>query len=299
MGRFVLGRVLQAIATLILVSMLVFVASSMTGDPIRLLLPLDAPPAQVEAIRRSLGLDQPLYVQYAIYIGKVLQGDLGNSIRGAHPVSDLVFPAMVNSAKLGLVAMLLVVAVGIPGGIIAGATRGSFADRAIRGVAVFAQAVPGFWLAIVLIQLFAVQFPVFPALGMGSVFHYVLPAFAAFLRLLRSSIIDELGQQYVTAARAKGLSPRVVMRRHVLRNALIPVLTFSGMSFGMLVSGSIVVETVFAWPGLGRLTFEAITARDFPVIQAVILVAGAFVVLVNLLVDLLYGVVDPRIGAAS
>lgn len=308
MGRFLIGRLIQAIATLILLSILVFAATSLSGDPIALLLPADAPPQQVEAIRRSLGLDEPLYVQYWVYVTNLLQGDWGRSIRGGYPVIESLGPATLNSAKLAIVAFALILVVAIPGGIIAATTRGSLLDRIIRGIAIFAQAVPGFWLGIVLINVFAVQLAVLPVQGMGGISHYVLPSItlafggvvlAAFLRLLRSSILDELGQQYVTAARAKGLHPRDVMRGHVLRNAMIPVLTFSGISFGMLVSGSLVVETVFGWPGLGRLTYEAITNRDFPVIQAVILVAGAFVILANFIVDLLYGVVDPRIRTGS
>lgn len=300
-------RLLYTVLALAGLTFLVFVVVPLTGDPVGLLLPIDAPEEQIQAVRRSLGLDEPLYVQYWIFQKGLFQGDLGTSIRGNRPVTELLGPAVVNSLMLGGVAMSVILIVGLPAGIIAGMKPGSAADTIVRGSVFIAQAVPNFWLGIILIQVTAVGLRVLPPVGMDGPLHFVLPSvtlafgisLAAIVRLLRSAILEELGKEYVMVARAKGLAPSTVAGRHVVRNALLPVLTFAGMNFAILVSGSIVVETVFAWPGLGRLAFEAISARDLPVIRAVVLVIGGFVIFVNFGVDLLYGWVDPRIRRSN
>jgi peptide/nickel transport system permease protein len=255
--------------------------------------------------RRYLGLDRPLYVQYLSFVGRAATGDFGTSIRSRRPVVELLRERLPNSLALAAFSMAVSLLVAFPLGVLAAVRRGTALDSGAKVLATLGQSLPTFWVGIVLIEVVAGRLQWLPAGGSGSLAHYILPGFtlgwfvvAGLMRLLRSAMLEVLDAEYVTTARAKGAPEVSVVWRHALRNALIPVVTFAGVYFAILVTSAIVVETVFAWPGMGRLAYEAITGRDFPVIQAVVLVTAAIVVTVNFAVDLLYAVIDPRIGLA-
>jgi peptide/nickel transport system permease protein len=255
--------------------------------------------------RAYLGLDRPYLEQYVSFIGRAVIGDFGTSIRARKPVSELLRERLPNSLKLATFAMGVSVAMAFPLGIMAAVKKGTSVDRLAQIVSILGQSLPTFWLAIVLVEFVAGRWQWLPAGGIGGLSSYVLPGFtlgwfvvAGMMRLLRSGMLEVLDSEYVKLARVKGvIEPRVVWV-HALKNALIPVVTFAGIYFSILVTTAIVVETVFAWPGLGRLAYEGISGRDFPVIQAVVLVTAAIVAVVNLGVDCLYAVIDPRIRVA-
>ena len=301
MLRYVAGRLLQAVASLLVIATLVFVLVRLTGDPTTLLVPEYAPAGAQEVLRRQLGLDQPLYVQYWQFLGGLFTLDLGTSFGGAS-VADQLLTYLPATAALAVVAILGAALVAVPLGILSAVYQGSLVDRAARLLAMLGQSVPVFWLAIMLILFFSVRMGWLPVAGQADPSSYVLPAIAVgwpaaagIVRLTRSSMLDVLGADYVRMARAKGLSPGVVVAKHALRNALIPVITFSSLLLGTFMNGSVVVETIFAWPGVGRMAFESVTARDFPMVQGAVLMFAAFFILLNLVVDLIYVVVDPRI----
>jgi peptide/nickel transport system permease protein len=300
--RFLLRRLTQSALTLFLLSLAVFGLARMTGDPLTLVLPLGATDEDFKNARHYLGLDQPLYVQYARFIGQAAMGDFGVSIRARRPVNELLAARFPNSLKLAAFSLCLAMLFAFPLGVLAAVWRDTPLDRGARLVSTLGQALPTFWVGIVLIEVLSGRLQWFPAGGTGGFTHYLLPGFtlgwfvmAGMQRLLRSSLLEVLDSDFVRTARAKGAAERAVVWRHALRNALIPVVTFIGVYFSILVTTAIVVETVFAWPGMGRLAYDAITSRDFPVIQAVVMVTGAIVVAVNLLVDALYALIDPRI----
>lgn len=302
MKRFLITRIVQSAATLLLLSIAVFVLARATGDPLSLVLPLAATEEDYANARRYLGLDQPLTTQYVKFMANAVTGDFGMSIRARRPVSDLLRDRFPNSLKLAGFSMLAAIVFAVPLGVLAAVYKDTRVDRAVRIVATLGQALPTFWVGIVLIEVVAGRLQWLPAGGTGDLWHYVLPGFtlgwfvmAGMLRLLRSSLLEVLDSEFVRTARAKGAGEGAVVWRHALKNALIPVVTFVGVYFSILVTTAIVVETVFAWPGMGRLAYDAITARDFPVIQAVVLVTAVVVVSVNLLVDVLYVYIDPRI----
>lgn len=300
--KLIATRLVEAVLALLLMSLVIFFLSRVTGDPVALLLGDNATEADKLAMIAELGLDQPLATQYWHFLSNALQGDFGNSVAaGRKPALELVLSRLPASLSLAAVALSVTLAVGIVLGVLAAMTHGSFADVAIRLLALIGQSVPSFWLGIVLIYVVAVQWGLLPTSGYGGWQHYVLPALtlglftlAAVTRLVRASMLDALGSEYVKLARIKGVSEATVIWRHALSNSLIPVVTFMGTFFATMITGAVVVETVFAWPGIGRLAFESILSRDYPVIQTVVLVITALFILANLAVDFLYLAIDPR-----
>lgn len=302
MGRFIARRLLQGLILLVLVATVVFFLGRLTGNPVDLMLPEDATAEDRQRLIETLGLDGPVHIQYVKFITSAFQGDLGNSIRMRQPAVDVFFSRLPNTLAIIPWALLLAMVVGIPLGVIAALNRGRFLDRAAGTIAVLGIATPNFWLGIVLIFFFSVELGWLPSGRMGGPEHYVLPVItlgtfltAGFMRLTRSSMLEVLETEYVKLARIKGLSESVVIWKHCLRNALIPVLTLWGVFVGNLITGAIVTETVFAWPGVGRLTYEAVIYRDFPLLQAVIILKAVLILTINLVVDILYAYVDPRI----
>jgi len=305
MGRFILTRLLQSLVTLAILSVVIFALARATGDPLTLILPMVATEEDYANARRHLGLDQPLYLQYVKFVGNAVTGDFGISLRARRPVIDLIRERLPISLKLAAFSMGVSVLLAFPLGIMAAVKKGTGVDRAAQVIAVLGQSLPTFWVGIVLIEVVAGRLQWLPAGGTGSLAHYILPGFtlgwfvvAGMMRLLRSGMLDVLDSEYVKMARVKGVAECRVIWKHALKNALIPVVTFAGIYFAILVTTAIVVETVFAWPGLGRLAYEAISSRDFPVIQAVVLLTAVIVATVNLLVDCLYAFIDPRIHYA-
>lgn len=303
MQRYVLFRLLQAVVTLLVISVVVFLLVRLTGDPLHMLLPLEATQEQYELVRRELGLDKPLAVQYVIWLGKVIQGDFGDSIRTKTSVMGLIAQQLPNSVTLGAVALGFALLLAMPLGIIAAIRKDTGIDTVAKVVALAGLSVPSFWLGIVLILVFSVWFGWLPTSGMGSPLHYIMPAFTlgfatvagGAMRLMRSSMLEVLDTEYTKLARIKGVPEHRVILLHALRNAIIPVLTFAGVWVAPLIGMAVVVETVFTWPGIGRLAYCALVWRDFPLTQGVILVIAAIVMLVNLIVDILYAYIDPRI----
>lgn len=302
MLKIIATRVIEALIALLLMSVVIFLLSRLTGDPIALLLGDGATEADKLAMARELGLDQSLPVQYLHFLGNALTGDFGRSLTaGKQPALDLVLSRLPASLSLAGVALVFTLIIGIVFGVLAAVTRNSPIDVLARLVALIGQSVPSFWLGIVLMYVFAVQLRLLPTSGYGEWQHYILPAvtlglftFAAITRLVRSSMLEALGSEYIKLARVKGLSEAVVIWKHALANSLIPVITFMGTFFAVMITGAVIVETVFSWPGIGRLAYESILSRDFPVVQTVVLVITALFIVANLLVDVLYIVVDPR-----
>jgi peptide/nickel transport system permease protein len=302
MQRYIVQRLLQGIVLLIMVAAIVFFLGRFTGNPADLMLPEDATPEDRVALIKTLGLDRPYHEQFFIFFANALRGDLGTSIRYREPVVQIFFNRLPNTLKLLPATMGLALVVAIPLGILAAIYRGTVIDKLASGMAVFGIATPSFWLGIVLIYIFSVQLGWLPSARMGSFAHFILPTItlgtflvAGFMRLIRSSMLEVLDSEFVKLARLKGLSEFVVVMKHCLRNALIPVLTLFGVFLATLITGAIVTETVFAWPGVGRLTFEAVLFRDYPLLQAVVILDAVFVLLITLAVDILYAYVDPRI----
>ena len=302
MQQYILRRSFQSIIALFLLSIIVFGIVRLTGDPSYLLIDESASEEQRLEIRRGLGLDRPLVVQYGIYVGNFLQGDLGRSVRGRTPVKDLLADRLMPSAKLAGFAIVIILVTAIPLGVIAAVKKGTMIDSAAKVVAVLGQSLPSFWLGIIFIEIFAVQLDLLPAQGMGGFSHYILPGFtlslfliAGVMRLLRSSMLDVLDSEYIKLARIKGLSENRVIWKHAVRNSLIAVVTFGGTYVAALITLAILVEVVFAWPGLGRMVFNGIINRDFPVVQSLVILTGALVIGVNLMVDILYAYLDPRV----
>lgn len=302
MARFVVRRVPAAMIQLLLVLLAVFAAVRLTGDPTNMLLGPYATEADHQRLTEVLGLDKPLYEQFGRFIAGLASGDLGRSFSTNQPVAPLVIERLVNSAKLAGVSFGIIIAIFIPLGVVAAKNHGTRLDSAMHIVAVAGFAVPNFLLGILVILVFAVHLNLIPTSGMGSWKHYLGPSLAlstaigaGMMRLMRSGMLEVEQRQYIQVAHAKGLRKSTVTWRHEFRAALIPVLTYGGMYVGALVGGSVVVEAVFSWPGLGVLTYHAALSRDFPIIQATIIVIGATIIVANLLVDVAYAYVDPRI----
>jgi len=300
--RFVLFRVLQSLIALAILSVVVFVLARTTGDPLHLILPMSATEEDYANARRYLGLDRPYVEQYLSFVGRAITGDFGTSIRARRPVIELIKERLPNSLRLALFAMGVSLAMAFPLGVMAAVKKGGAIDRTAQVIAVLGQSLPTFWVAIVLVEIVAGRLQWLPAGGIEGFASYVLPGFtlgwfvvAGIMRLLRSGMLEVLDSEYVKLARLKGVVEHRVVWVHALKNALIPVVTFAGIYFAILVTTAIVVETVFAWPGLGRLAYDGITSRDFPVIQAVVLTTAVIVSAVNLGVDCLYALIDPRI----
>jgi peptide/nickel transport system permease protein len=303
--RYIVRRVLQGFILLFVLALVVFALARVTGNPADLLLPEDATREDRADLLRTLGLDRPVHEQLLVFLRGAVRGDLGQSIRYRKPAVEVFFERLPNTLTLVPLAMGAAILVSIPLGVLAAVRRGTFIDRCCSAVAVLGIATPSFWLGIVLIYVFSIQLGWLPSARMGGPSHYVLPVvtLAAFLvagmmRLVRSSMLEVLDSEFVKLARIKGLSQTVVIWKHCLSNALIPVVTLFGVFFALLVTGAIVTETVFAWPGVGRLTYEAVIFRDYPLLQAVILLKGVIVLGVNLAVDVLYAYLDPRVRYA-
>ena len=303
MRAYVLRRLWQSALTLLGVSLLVFVVLRvLPGDPAKMLLPDGAPQSAVDELNRQLGLHEPLHVQYGIFIRSVVRGDFGQSFQYRAPALRVVTERIAATAELALAALILTVAIGVSLGILAAVRRGTRYDYASTFLAVLGQSLPNFWLGIMLILLFGVALRWLPTSGFESWRHIVLPSItlAAFptalvARLTRSSMLEILGRDYIRTGRAKGLAERSVVLRHALRNAAVPVLTVLGLQIGTLLGGAVITESVFAWPGMGKLVVDAIFFRDFPVVQTVLIFSATIFVVLNLVVDLLYTVIDPRI----
>jgi peptide/nickel transport system permease protein len=301
------------VPVVILVTMLTFILLLLTGDPAQALLGDDEVannPAEVERIRKDLGLDKPIPVQYALWLGNILSGDLGTSIRTSEPVIDRVLVAAPRTIELSLIAFTISILIAIPAGVIAAIKRNTIYDYAATILAVLGVAVPGFWLGIMMILAFSVYWQILPPGGYvplyegvwDNVSRFLMPAFALGISLaavgtrqMRSSLIEVMEQDYIRTARAKGLIESRVVMTHALKNALLPVVTVIGLQVGRLVGGSIIIEQIFFIPGLGRLAVEALSIRDFPVVQAIVLLVAFSVMFGNLLVDVLYAYLDPRI----
>jgi len=303
--RYILRRVVQSVALLFVLALIIFALARVSGNPADLLLREDATQEDRAHLLRVLGLDRPVHEQLYLFLAGALRGDLGESIRYRKPAVEVFFERLPNTLKLLPLAMVGALVIAIPLGVLAAVYRGTFVDRASGAIAVLGLATPSFWLGIVLIYIFSIKLGVLPSSRMGGPSHYVLPAItlglflvAAMMRLVRSSLLEVMGSEFVKLARIKGLSQTVVIWKHCLSNALIPVTTLFGVYFALLITGAIVTETVFAWPGVGRLTYEAVIFRDYPMLQAVILLKAIIVLGVNLSVDILYAYLDPRVRYA-
>jgi peptide/nickel transport system permease protein len=302
MGRFLLTRVVESIVTLLVISMVVFVLARATGDPVTLLISDRATTQDIALLKQQLGLDKPMPVQYWVFLTNALSGNLGKSLGDRGDVAQLIGQRLPNSFVLGAPALVLSTVLGILLGGAAAVNRGAWLDKSVRVLAVLGQSMPSFWLAIMAIFIFSVLLRMLPTSGMGSLDHYVLPvavltffALPMRMRLMRSSLLEILDAEYIKLARIKGLSERAVVWKHAVRNALIPQLTSFGLTLAFLITGSVVIETVFAWPGLGQLAYQAMLSRDYPLIQGTVLLVAVLVLGANLLVDVLYAYVDPRI----
>jgi peptide/nickel transport system permease protein len=304
--HFVVRRILHGVVVLFGVSIIVFGLTWLTGDPASVLLPLDTPAERVQEFRRALGLDQPPPIQYAVFVQRALRGDFGTSFRHRTPALQLVLERLPATLRLMAAALVFALLVSIPLGILAARFHRQLPDFLARTVALVGQSMAAPWLGVMLIFLFAVQLRWLPSSGAARPESIVLPAIVAgafsaagLTRLLRSSLLDVLGNDYIRTARAKGLNQRLIMWRHALRNAALPVIAFLGVQFTFMFGNTVIAETIFAYPGMSRLAVEAIGTRDMPVIQAFVLIAGAMVVVVNLVVDLLFAWLDPRIHLTS
>jgi len=300
--RFLVARVAHSFLVVLTATLIVFFLIRLTGDPAALIAPPSSSQADIDLLRHQLGLDKPLLDQYFDYLGGLARLDLGESIRFRRPAGELILERLPATAELAVASILLALLISLPLGILSAVKQGSPVDALARIVALLGQSVPVYWSGIVSIVLFAVILRWVPVSGRQGAASLILPAAtialylaAGITRLTRSSMIEVLGQQYIKTALAKGLTPRAVTLRHAFRNALLPVTTMLGLQVGTLLSGAVITETVFAWPGIGQLSTQAVFARDFPLVQAIVLVMAVFLVAINLLVDIAYTYIDPRI----
>ena len=302
MAQYIVRRVGYCLLSLLLLSLTIFFFVRVTGDPAALLVEPGASAADIAAIHQRFGLDRPLWEQYGLFMWSLAHGDLGQSFYYQTPVSELYMSRLPYSLLLAGVAMVFSLVIGIPTGVLASVRVGRFWDSAGKLFALLGLSLPSFWVGLVLILIFSVYLRWLPSSGAGTPAHLIMPAFAlgwyfaaAHMRLTRSSMLDVLGSEYIKLARLKGLPEALVIAKHAFKNALIPVITLAGINLVVMINVAIVVETVFAWPGIGRLLYEGVTFRDFPVVQAVVVIGGSMIILVNLLVDILYALIDPRI----
>jgi len=303
MTAFFLRRLALTLPVIWIVVTLVFALIHIVpGDPVRQMLGEGAPPREIERLRHDLGLDRPLLEQYRAYLVGLLRGDLGVSFRNQEPVARAIATRYPATLQLAVAAIIVSLIFSVPAGVISAVKRGTFIDSAIGVLSLLGVSLPNFALGPLLILLFSIFLGVLPVSGRGGIAHLILPAAtlggalaAITTRMVRASMLEEIQQDYIRTARAKGLSERVVLFRHALRNGLLPVITILGLQTGALLAGAIITESVFAWPGLGRLTVQAINARDYPLLQGCILTIALSYILINLLTDAIYSVVDPRI----
>lgn len=302
MLTYIIRRLLQSIFVVFGVTFISFGLIFISGDPARLLLPLETPLEEVERFRHAMGFDQPWYIQYFKYLGRAVQGDFGTSFRHGRPSTQLILERMPATMELAFTALAISIVFAIPLGIISATKRGTIIDNLSMFFALIGQSMPNFWLGIMFILIFGVQLKWLPVSGRGELKHLILPSItlgvfslARNTRLIRSSLLEVLGEDYIRTAHAKGLNKLKVLFSHALRNALIPVITVIGLQIGMLLGGAVITETIFAWPGVGRLTVQSIYNKDFPVVQAAVTMFALIFILLNLIVDILYSYLDPRV----
>lgn len=301
---YLIKRILASVGVVLAMAFLVMLILDLVpGDPVVIMLGENATEDMVLELRRQLGLDQPLLVRYVQYIWKVVQGDIGRSVREMAPVSKLIRDAFPNTLLLTACGMFLTLLIGVPLGLISGAKSGSWLDHSSRITSLVGLCMPVFWIGLVLMFIFSLKLGWFPVGGTGSWIHLILPSVtlasysvASLARMTRSSLLEVMGEDYIRTARAKGLAYRAVVVRHAFGNALIPIVTVFGMQVGHLMGGAVLTETVFAWPGMGRLMVGAILDRDYPLLQGTILVFASCYIFINLLVDLSYGLIDPQVS---
>jgi len=302
MVGYILRRILFSLFALVGVAFITFIAVFASGDPVALLLPPEANEAQIQEFRMQMGLDQPLPIQFAVFAGKAVQGDFGRSLRHDLPAMALVLERLPATMLLAFTAVIFASAIGIPLGILAAAKKGSWIDDIVVTLSTLGLAAPTFWIGTMLIVVFAVELRWLPPSGGDSWDRLIMPAatlalgfIAVLARFTRSGMLDVLSREYITTARAKGLPARAVMFGHALRNTLIPIVTLLGLEMGQLLGGAVVTENVFAWPGIGRLVVSSVASRDVPLVVASVLVTSALFIVVNLIVDLLYSVINPMV----
>lgn len=302
MARFVMIRFMQMVITLLLLSMALFGVIRLTGDPALLFLGVASTEEDYQAIRSQLGLDKPIYVQYGVFLANAMTGNFGESLYTKRPVIDSIKEMWPNTMQLVGLSYALGFMVGIPLAVMAATRKGRPIDTFARVIAGLGQCVPSFWLGLMMIQLFVIQLELLPSSGMGGWSHYIMPVacltffkLPATIRLIRSSMLEILDSEFIKLARSKGLPERVIIWKHALRNSILPVLSYAAMYLATAITAAVVVETVFAWPGIGRLAYIAIIGQDFPVIQGVIILVAAVVISLNFVADILYAYVDPRI----
>lgn len=301
MGAYILRRLLQSFIVILGVIVITFIISRVIGDPVALLLPPEASSEQRAYLARDLGLDRPLIIQLVVYVGKVARGDFGHSFRHQESAMKLVLERLPASLYLSFVAVLLAIVVAIPLGVISAIKRGTVIDRIGMTLALFGQSIPAFWAGIMLIFIFAVQLRWLPPSGYGGIKYVILPATtlaffvsAATARLTRSNVLDVLDMDYVRYARLKGVPEFVVITRHVIRNTFVTIFNIVALQLGLVIGGAVITEFIFSWPGIGRLSLESIYNRDYPVIQATVVMAALIFVAINLVVDIIYMATDPR-----
>ena len=302
MGQFIVRRTLYSVITLLILSLTIFLVVRLTGDPVTLMAEPGVRPEDLARIRVQWGLDRPWPVQYLSFVKNIFTGELGKSFNYRMPVSELYFQRLPNSLELALAATLVSLLIGVPAGLVSAVRVNSWWDNLGKVVALLGLSIPGFWLGLVLILVFAVWLGWLPTSGQGDWRHLIMPAVAlgwyfaaALLRLTRSSMLEVLRSEYIKLARLKGLPEYVVIAMHGFKNALVPVFTLAGINLVVMVNAAVIIEVIFAWPGIGRLLFEGIFQRDFPLVQGVTVLAGVMIIFVNLIVDILYAYIDPRI----
>lgn len=303
MAGFILKRLLQAIFVILAVTLIVSFAIRLSGDPAIMLTGAGSVTEQdLQNIRKALGLERPFFVQYLAFLKGILVGDFGRSFMGGTPVSALIAQALPATLLLAFTSLLLSIVISVPLGVYAAVNRGRWPDQLIRILSLVGLSFPNFWLAIMMVLLFSIFLGWLPPSGMEGPESFIMPALtmaiiltATNVRLVRTSMLETLSQQYIMVARSKGLRDRVVLYKHALRNSAIPLVTYIGLQFGSLIGGIVIVERVFNWPGMGTLAFDAVSGRDYPVLQGSITVLALFIVLINLAVDIAYGLIDPRI----
>jgi peptide/nickel transport system permease protein len=300
--RYVIIRILQALIALIGIIILVFILVRLSGDPMDLIRTPTSTEEEIARLKEYFGLDKSYPEQLWIYLSSLFRGDFGTSIIKRQPVIDMIKAALPNTIKMGLPSFIIAMSLALVLGVLAATKRDSLLDNGVKLLAVLGQALPGFWVAVMLVLLFSVKLRLLPVAGMGTLKHYVLPVgtmvffmLPGMMRLVRSSMLDVLDSEYIKLARIKGLPDRKIIWKHALRNALIAPLTSAGMLFASLITGAVITEIIFNWPGMGRLAVEAVQARDFPVVQAITIIVASMVLGMNILVDITYAIVDPQI----
>jgi peptide/nickel transport system permease protein len=300
--RYVIIRIFQALIALIGITILVFILVRLSGDPMDLIRTPTSTEEEIARLKEYFGLDKSYPEQLWIYLNSLFRGDFGTSIIKRQPVIDMIKAALPNTIKMGLPSFIIAMSLALVLGVLAATKRDSLLDNGVKLLAVLGQALPGFWVAVMLVLLLSVKLRLLPVAGMGTLKHYVLPVgtmvffmLPGMMRLVRSSMLDVLDSEYIKLARIKGLPDRKIIWKHALRNAFIAPLTSAGMLFASLITGAVITEIIFNWPGMGRLAVEAVQARDFPVVQAITIIVASMVLGMNILVDITYAIVDPQI----